>query len=90
MDRTIKITNVDNILFERLKFEADKQGIDLKTLVLTMIKKSLGLEKITDKGGLYHDLDYLSGTWSDQEAKNFAENNKRILRDSPIYYLSDV
>lgn len=68
MDRTIKIPNVDDILFERLQFEADKQGIDLKTLVLSMIKKSLGLEKITVKDERYHDLDYLSGTWTDHEA----------------------
>ena len=75
MDRTIKISNVDNIIFERLKFEADKQGVDMKILVLTLIKKSLGLEKITGKDEDYHDLDYLSGTWTDQDAKDFAENS---------------
>lgn len=69
--RNIELTNVDNVIFERLSFEAEKQGIDLKTLILTLIRKSLGLEKINDKNEDYHDLDYLSGTWTDQDAKDF-------------------
>lgn len=70
MDRTIKIPNVDNIIFESLEFGSDKQGIHLRTLVLSMIKKSLGSEKITVENERYNDLDYLSGTWTDREAND--------------------
>ena len=74
MNRSIEISNVDKVIFERLSFEAEKQGIDLKTLVMKLIKRSLGLEKINEKNNGYHDLDHLSGTWTEQDAKDFAVN----------------
>jgi len=78
MDKEIIIKNLDKVIFERLKFEADKQGIDLKTIILQLLKKSLGLEKISDKDINYNDLDHLSGTWSDEEYIKFTTNTSRF------------
>lgn len=74
MNRDIVINNIDKVTFERLKFEADKQGTDLKTLIIYLIKRSLGLEKITDKNINYNDLDHLAGTWSTDEYSDFKLN----------------
>jgi len=74
MNSEITINNIDKVVFERLKFEADRQGTDLKTIILQIIKKSLGLEKVSDKLTDYNDLDHLSGTWSNEEFNQFKNN----------------
>jgi len=71
MNNDIIIKNINKTILERLKFEADKQGTDLRTVIIQIIKKSFGLEKISDKKINYNDLDYLAGTWSDDEYTDF-------------------
>ncbi len=73
MDSEITIKNIDKTILERLKFEANQQGLDIKAMVLQLIKKSLGLEWIKDNVTSYHDLDNLAGTWSDKEFEVFSE-----------------
>ena len=80
MNKEIIIKNLDNVIFERLKFEADKQGTDLKTLIVQLVKRSLGLEKITDKKNNYTDLDHLSGTWSNEDYINFKTNTSEFYQ----------
>jgi len=74
MDKEIIIKNFDQVIFDRLKFEADRQGVDIKTVIIQLIKKSLGLEKISDKNADYHDLDNLAGTWTIDEFNDFSSN----------------
>lgn len=58
-----------------LKKEATKQSISVNTLILKIIDRGLGVvcpsKKVT-----FHDLDYLAGTWSDKEKKQFERNIK--------------
>ena len=55
------IKNLDENIFVRLRFEAKKQGLGLNAYVLSLIRESLGIDKIkgnmTDKKNL--SLDYL-------------------------------
>ena len=74
MDNEITISNFDKVIFERLKFEAERQGTDLKTIIMQLVKRSLGLEKISDKNIIFNDLDHLSGTWSEDESIHFKTN----------------
>lgn len=74
MDKEIIIKNIDQVILDRLKFEADRQGIDIKVVILQLIKKSLGLERISDKLTNYHDLDDLAGTWTNEEFNDFSLN----------------
>ena len=78
MNREIIISNIEKILFDRLKFEADREGIDIKTYVKKIIKKSLGLEKVIENNIKYHDLDSLAGTWSNDDFQNFITNTERF------------
>lgn len=71
MSKDIIIKNIDRVILERLKLEAKKQGTDLKSVILYLIKKSLGLEKISDKGTDFDDLDTLAGTWSNDDYSKF-------------------
>jgi len=78
MEKDIRLSNIDSLLYERLKYEAERQGMDLKTLIILIIRKSLGLEKIRNKKIVYNDLDYLSGTWSKDEHKDFINNTSEL------------
>ena len=80
MEKEITLSNFDKAIFERLKFEADRQGTDLKTIIMQLVKRSLGLEKISDKNIIYNDLDHLSGTWTDEEFINFTANTAGFNR----------
>lgn len=71
---SITIENIDQTILERLKFEAKRQKIDLNALVLSIIKKSLGLGKIKDRKINYNDLDSLAGTWTKEDYETFNKN----------------
>ena len=72
MNHDIVLKNLDEIIFDRLKLEAEKQGLDITTLVLSMIKQSLGLDNISDK--TYPELESLSGTWTVNDFEEFKNN----------------
>ncbi len=80
MDNEITISNLDKVVFDRLKFEADRQGTDLKTLIVQIVKRSLGLENVSDKSTIYNDLDHLSGVWSMEEFIQFKGNVTEFSR----------
>ena len=66
--------------YGKSKFEAERQDTDLKTIIMQLVKRSLGLEKISDKNIIFNDLDHLSGTWSDEEFINFTANTAGFNR----------
>jgi hypothetical protein len=60
-------------LMVHLKREAKRLHISVNVLILQMVEKGLG---ITSKKIVYHDLDYLAGSWSVTDEKNFKENTQ--------------
>jgi hypothetical protein len=56
-----------------LKKRAKKLRISVNALILKLLEQSLGIyhEKF-----IYHDLDYLAGSWSSEEEKIFSKNIK--------------
>jgi hypothetical protein len=74
MNRNIVIENIDNVIFERLKLEAKKQGTDLKTIIIKLLQNSLGLPNTSDKPITHSDLDNLAGTWTEEEYLDFNKN----------------
>jgi hypothetical protein len=63
-----------NVLLS-LKKEAAKQKISINSLILQIIEQRLGIVCVK-KHMIYHDLDYLAGTWNDKDKKSFDENIK--------------
>ena len=59
-----------------LKKEAGKQQISVNSLILKMIEQSCFGTLRSPKKTIYHDLDPLAGTWSDEDKKTFDENIK--------------
>jgi hypothetical protein len=58
-----------------LKKEAIKQKISINSLILQIIEQRFGISHPTKKA-IFHDLDYLAGTWSVKDKKLFDDNVK--------------
>jgi len=74
METDIIIKNIDHVIFEKLKIEANKQGVDLTVLVVQLIAKSLGLKQINYADNELNDLNSLAGTWTEEEYSDFTSN----------------
>jgi hypothetical protein len=66
----LTIRDVDDKLREALRREAQERGLSLNRLVLQLLRESVGLTAPSLQE-LYHDLDELAGTWSEEEAAAF-------------------
>ncbi|MCK4765584.1 MAG: hypothetical protein KAW12_25505 [Candidatus Aminicenantes bacterium] len=67
----LTLKNVDDEVLARLQAEANKKGTDLNTFILKIFRRVVGLETEKEKKAVYHDLDYLAGTWTKEEAEDF-------------------
>lgn len=74
MLQELKLENIDEEIIKRLKSRAANKGIDLNTFILSIFKKAIGMDSANTteiQGDVYHDLDYLAGTWTEEEAESF-------------------
>ncbi len=69
---SITVRGIDEKTSSALKEKARRDGISINALTLRIIKEALGLEK-RGRAAVYDDLDYLAGTWCDQEAAEFEQ-----------------
>lgn len=69
------LRNVAPGVMSLLKKEAAKQKISVNSLILLTLERDLGIAHQTKKK-VFHDLDYLAGTWSDKDKKAFDDNVK--------------
>lgn len=58
-----------------LKKKAIEQKTSVNSLLLKLVEQGLGIIHLTKKP-VFHDLDYLAGTWNDKEAQAFETNIK--------------
>ena len=64
------LRGIDNVIAGALKEKARQEDSSINTVVLNMIKVSLGLEK-KKRSATHNDLDHLAGTWSEQDYAEF-------------------
>jgi plasmid stability protein len=69
---TMTLRGIDERLAGALKERAKKEDSSVNTVMLKILKESLGLEK-KKRRVLYDDLDHLAGTWSAQDAAEFGQ-----------------
>ncbi len=67
---TITLRGVDEQIAGALKARAGKEDASVNTVMLRILKESLGLEK-KKRSVFYDDLDHLAGTWSEEDAAEF-------------------
>lgn len=70
----ITIRGLDNEIAKTLKKMAKREGTSMNSIVLGIVRKSLGLEK-KKRTVIYTDLDHLAGTW---DKKDYADFQKKI------------
>jgi hypothetical protein len=66
METSLTIEGIDADTFERLNQEANRLGVAVPVLARTLLEQSINASV-----GIYHDLDPLMGTWSEEEAAAF-------------------
>jgi hypothetical protein len=69
------LRNVAPNIMSLLKKEANKRKMSMNSLVLQFLEQGLGITYPTKKS-VFHDLDYLAGTWSNKDQKTFNDNTK--------------
>lgn len=74
--KVITIRGVDNQLEKKLKGAAKKESVSVNQFILKSLRKTLGLEKERSHTKEFNDLDFLFGTWSDEEYKSFEKTQK--------------
>jgi hypothetical protein len=67
---TMTLRGIDERIAGALKERARKEDTSVNSVTLRILKESLGLEK-KKRSMRYDDLDYLAGTWSEQDAAEF-------------------
>ncbi len=70
MSTNIHLRGIDVTTMQILKKEAAQQEISVNSLILSLIKKSLGLSRERENL-IFHDLDALAGTWNKNQTKAF-------------------
>ena len=58
-----------------LKKEASRLHVSVNLLILKFLERGLGISSENVKP-IYHDLDDLAGTWSEEDARKFKENTQ--------------
>lgn len=69
---TMTLRGIDDTIANALKEKARQEDSSINTVVLNMLKVSLGLEK-KKRSTIYNDLDHLAGTWSEQDYAEFTD-----------------
>ena len=67
---TMTLRGIDDATSGALKEKARREDTSVNTLVLRLLKESLGIEK-KRRNVVYNDLDHLAGTWSAQDLAEF-------------------
>lgn len=79
--KTITVRGIDPDLAARLKQVASEQSKSINQIALETLKKGLGLEPQEKLSKVYHDLDHLFGSWTEEE---FTAIEDKINRERKV------
>jgi hypothetical protein len=74
--RTITLRGVDNELSSALKQAAQRAETSINQFVLDRLRLDVGLKKKRQFTAIYHDLDDLFGSWSEDEYNSLSKRLK--------------
>lgn len=80
------LRNVAPDVMLMLKTEATKQKISINSLILLILERGLGVAR-PPKKTLFHDLDYLAGSWNAKDERDFNENTKSFEKIDKEFWL---
>lgn len=67
------LRGVDDETATRLKAKASSQGMSVNAFLLRLIRQQVDLAPPRSIPRTYHDLDFLAGTWSEEDAAQFLQ-----------------
>ena len=71
--KQLTVRSVDEKLHAALKQEAQQRGVSVNRYVLQVLTEATGLETVSMRPRVYHDLDHLVGTWTPEQASEFMQ-----------------
>jgi hypothetical protein len=75
MSTSLTISNLDDETFRRLQAEANRTGSDPESVAKSVLAKNLPAAPAGSngfpEGPPYHDLDFMFGTWTEEEYQQF-------------------
>lgn len=83
--KTLTIRGIDPELADIIKERSGKSGESINKMILRLLRSALGIaeQKVFP---VYHDLDHLAGTWTEEEEKEFNENIRELNKiDSEMW-----
>ena len=79
--KQLTIRGIPDEIEKIVKKEAKIKGISLNKAFISLAAKAIDInENKNKKEKLYHDLDFLSGIWSENEAETFKKNLSTIRK----------
>jgi len=84
--RVLTLRGVDPALRAALEAEAARLGTSLNTVILRVLRASLGL---TEAAGLHHGRDELAGVGAAEESRGFNDAVRRFEEIEPSLWGSD-
>jgi hypothetical protein len=76
----LSVRGVDETAVSRLEDEAKCQGMSLNAYLVELIQRSAGIAEGGNRHPLHRDLDDLAGTWTAEDASDFAESQRDFER----------
>lgn len=74
--KTFTIRGIDEELDSKLKSAAKNKSISVNQFIIKTLQKVMGLDKKTNHTQRYHDLDFLFGTWDEEEFLEFQKSQE--------------
>ena len=82
--KNLTIRNIESDLYQALKKEARRRGLGIYQYVLLILREAAGIDNGQPRhADGFHELDYLAGTWTEEEYRQFENELKhqRIVDD---------
>lgn len=79
--KTVTLRNLPSELARIIRKKADEQHASLNKVVIGLLEQSVGVRGKSGETALYHDLDALAGSWTQQETAAF---NKALAKQRTI------
>jgi predicted CopG family antitoxin len=73
---TINIRNIDDSIYEKIKYESKIKGLSVNKLLLQILDKFFRKKKEIE----LHDLDDFFGTWTDEEYRLIKEGSEQTRK----------
>lgn len=71
MSVSLTINEIDDATAAWLKAEAERKGVSIESVAVELIQKGAARTPEPLIQAVYHDLDSLAGTWTEEQATEF-------------------